>query len=548
VTPTTGEPAPPDRLEVLRHAWTEHLPLRVRALSAAWHGLRESWTPAALAALAAEARSVAGSATALGHAAVADAARNLELLVQAGMEAPPEAFRSRVDGCVASLARACLLDTDSLRFDLDEEASAASLLVPERVGRVLYLLSANGNLAQELGLELGYFGYSVRRFARPQALLETVSQTPPTAILVDGEPFLERLSDTRRLRQACVGNASGVGLFFVGPAGDLASRWEVVRAGADAFLARPFDTRTLVDRLDLFRLPKTDPLRVLLVESAPGRALDHLLTVQRGGMAAAVARSQEELWSALVDFAPEALLVVHAEGTTRGLELAAMVRQEEAYVDLPIVVAATDPASFEDHVLAARFALDELLPAGADAGLLLSALSAHARRERRRRRFAATDALTGLLTHGSLVQRLGAEVRRAREHDFELAYMLVNVDHLNSVNETFGHLAGNSVLRTLAQLLRRRLRNADAVARLAGDEFAVLMPETGADAARRVMDQVRAMYAGVRHHVAGGEFGATFSAGVAVLARQDSGQSLHQSARTALHRARTLGRNRVEIA
>ncbi|MGH9464782.1 MAG: hypothetical protein ACRD0X_04000, partial [Thermoanaerobaculia bacterium] len=71
---------------------------------------------------------------------------------------------------------------------------------------------------------------------------------------------------------------------------------------------------------------------------------------------------------------------------------------------------------------------------------------------------------------------------------------------------------------------------------------------TGADAARRVMDQVRAMYAGVRHHGTVGEFGATFSAGLAALARRDFGQSLHQSARTALHRARTLGRNRVECA
>ncbi len=547
MTPTAETPAAADRLEVLRRAYAEHLPLRVRAVSIAWHGLREGATPAALAALGSEVRSLAGSAAAFDHAAVADAARNLELLLQASLAAPPEAFQGRVDSSVAALVRACLLETDNLRLDLDEETSAESLLVPERVGRVLYFLSKNGDLAQELGLELGYFGYSVRRFERPAGLVATLTHTPPTAILVDGEPFLERLSDTRRLRQACVGNASGVGLFFVGPPDDLPSRWEVVRAGADAFFARPFDTRSLVDRLDLFRLPKADPYRVLLVEDTPGRALDYLLTLQRGGMSATVATSQEELWRALVDRSPEALLVGHAIGTTQGLELAAIVRQEEPYADLPIVVATTDPASFEDHVLAARFALDELLPPAADAERLLATIAAHCRRERRRRRFAATDALTGLLTHGSFVQRLVGEIRRAGEHDLELAYVLVNLDHLNSVNETYGHLAGNSVLRTLGQLLRRRLRNADAVARLAGDEFAVLMPETGAEAARRVMDQVRAMYAGLRHHAGGVEFAATFSAGVAALSRQDPGQSLHQSARTALHRARSLGRNRVEV-
>ncbi|MEZ5332659.1 MAG: GGDEF domain-containing protein [Thermoanaerobaculia bacterium] len=160
-----------------------------------------------------------------------------------------------------------------------------------------------------------------------------------------------------------------------------------------------------------------------------------------------------------------------------------------------------------------------------------------------------TDPLTGVMTHSSFMPDLVQAAQKARTASEPLAYVVVDVDSLSSINETFGHLAGNSALRTLGRLLRRRLRGADSVARIAGGEFAVLMPQTSAEEARRVMDQVRAMYSGLTHHSPVGEFSTTFSAGVSeLLASPESAQSLHQRARQALYRARRRGRNRVEAA
>ncbi|MGH9464861.1 MAG: hypothetical protein ACRD0X_04400 [Thermoanaerobaculia bacterium] len=99
----------------------------------------------------------------------AGAARYLEMLLQAGVPSPPETFRARVDGCVAALARACLLETDNLRLDLDEEATPESLLVPERVGQVLYLLSNDGDLGHGVWWS-GWISSACPSRARPGAL------------------------------------------------------------------------------------------------------------------------------------------------------------------------------------------------------------------------------------------------------------------------------------------------------------------------------------------------------------------------------------------
>jgi diguanylate cyclase (GGDEF)-like protein len=534
------------RLDVLRDAYRELLPHRVRRVVISWSGLRGGWSPAALANLESEVRSLAGSAEALGFRAVADAARSMELTLRSASDLPADDLRSAMAKRVEALGEASLLDTDSIRVDLEGPLDTVDQLLPERVQRILFMLSDNGALARDLGLELAYFGYSVRRFESYEVLAAGLAHTPPVAVLIDEA---DKPDAIRRIRDGCAGNAAGVGLFVISARTDLAIRRQAVRAGVDAFLAKPLDTRSLVDRLDAITLPRQGPYRALVVDCDYSRGLADLLSLQRSGFTGALASGHDDLWPALVELAPEVLLLHHDPPRLDGLEIAGVMRQEELWADLPVIVASETPLHFDDRVLAARFAVDDLQEDESGRERLVALASAHARRERRRRSFLTTDPLTGVMAHPAFMPALVRHVQEARSSAEPLAYVVIDIDSLSSINETFGHLAGNSALRSLGRLLRRRLRGADSVARIAGGEFAVIMPQTTALEARRVMDQVRAMYAGLSHHSPAGELTATCSSGVSeLLSSPESAPSLHQRARQALYRARRRGRNRVEIA
>jgi two-component system cell cycle response regulator len=171
-----------------------------------------------------------------------------------------------------------------------------------------------------------------------------------------------------------------------------------------------------------------------------------------------------------------------------------------------------------------------------------------ARSDKERYRWlATTDSLTGCLNRRALVEGIERELDRNRRYNTDLSVLLIDLDRFKDINDTHGHLAGDSVLRQVGRLLHEELRTVDIAARYGGEEFVIVLPETGLDGALAFADRLRER---VGHHDFsddGTVFQVTVSIGVASVPGNWAAtpETLIALADEALYRAKNDGRNLV---
>lgn len=160
---------------------------------------------------------------------------------------------------------------------------------------------------------------------------------------------------------------------------------------------------------------------------------------------------------------------------------------------------------------------------------------------------ARTDALTGLNNHGEFQRQLKEEEERSRRYNRSFSLLMLDIDHFKTVNDSYGHQAGDEVLRALAARLREQNRPVDHAARYGGEEFVVILPETTNDGAFTSAERLRAAVADSAVTVTDGRtIPVTISIGVATFpADAGSGTALIAAADAALYAAKQGGRNRV---
>jgi diguanylate cyclase (GGDEF)-like protein len=165
------------------------------------------------------------------------------------------------------------------------------------------------------------------------------------------------------------------------------------------------------------------------------------------------------------------------------------------------------------------------------------------------KRQAITDELTQLANRRRFTETLAVEVRRAERFGDPLALVLADLDDFKLINDRYGHQAGDEVLRLFSDVLRENVRDFDLPVRYGGEEFAVLLPETGLDGAERLARRLQAALLLLRlPQVGGDEPPVTASFGVAAFPAARSADELLSAADGALYRAKAAGKNRVSLA
>ena len=414
----------------------------------------------------------------------------------------------------------------------------------------------------------------------PTALAIAAGEKPDIVLLDVMMPGMDGFDVCRRLKNDP--ETRHIPVVLVTALDGRSDRIQGLEAGADEFLTKPIDDVMLFARVrSLTRLKLVmDELRdreasgrrmgviagaanrlggaggrVLIVDDNPRQA--QRLADELGVEHRPVVESDIEK-AALAAKGPVDLLIVNATARTfDGLRFAAQLRSDEATRHLPIL-AIIDFDERPRLVKALEIGVNDVLAKPVDP----EELAARARTQIRRKRYtdylrdnldqslelAVTDQLTGLHNRRYMTGQLEALVRRAQRGGDPVAALMVDIDHFKKINDTYGHDVGDEVLREFAARLASNVRAIDLPCRYGGEEFTVIMPDTGLGDAERIAERIRLHVAGAPFRVAQGReiLTVTISIGVAAtLGETDTPEALLKRADAAVYEAKAAGRNRV---
>lgn len=537
-------------LRDLQQYFASRLPERLEEIEITWKEVRDrGWALDALRELHRLTHSLTGAGGTFGFPEVTRTARALERCLKEQLE-PSEPSRDeavvlRVEALLEDLRTAAETPPPEPLPSLLAQGPAA----PHAEERLVFLIEDDADLGTSLEKQLSHYGYGVRLLPDPARLAAELERHLPDVLIVDmmcPEGELAGVRAVAEARRAWSGDWPKV--VFLSSRSDLEARLEAVRAGGDAYFTKPVDLGPLVEKLDsLTERHAHSPYRILIVANDADLAGDYGGALESAGMRAEVVFDPMQTLDTLYGFQPDLILMdIYMNGCT-GPELACVLRQQESYLSTPIVFLSTEEGLAEQLAAIERGG-DDFLPRFIELHHLVAAIEARARRGRMLQSLISHDGLTGLLNHGNLKLTLETEISRASRDGSTMAYAMIDLDRFKSINDNFGHPAGDRLLRSLALFLRQRLRRSDVLGRYGGDELAVILPRTDGDTAVRVLDEIRENFSRLRHRVGSRDFTATLSCGVATYPGRPNAEVLAEAADHALYSAKRAGRNRVELA
>jgi len=430
--------------------------------------------------------------------------------------------------------------------------------------------------------------FSVQSAQSGAAALQLAENDPPDIILLDVMmPEMDGFEVCRRLKTNP--RTAAIPVVMVTALSDTEDRVKGLEAGADDFLTKPVNDLTLFARVrslvrlkmamdewqsreatcDQFGLPveqhkidiDDDPKGRILVVEPDRYTLEKIAqTLEAHGhfvVTAGGAAEGEQLLASEASFD----LVISALylGDSDGLRFCSQMRSRPQMRRLPVLLL-LGQEELGGLVKGFDIGINDYLFRPIDSNELKARVRTQVRRKRyqdglqdtyqRSLAMALTDGLTGLYNRRYFEAHLESTITRARTGGNEVSLLMMDLDHFKKINDTHGHATGDCVLKEVAHRLSHGIREVDLVARIGGEEFVVVMPDSTDGIGVKVADRLRLAVASTPFETPppAGALSVTVSVGVAVVGVGESGADALRRADEALYRAKSQGRNRVAPA
>lgn len=399
--------------------------------------------------------------------------------------------------------------------------------------------------ARRIVRQMEFFGFRAADFNTAATLEEEAIRHKPDTLVIDtdfGDSPGAGLDVVERIQAR---HETPIPVIFVSDSdGSIVTRLRAVRCGGEEFFYPTVDPGQLIEKVESYTHSNPlEPYRVMVVDDSRAQAKFMENALLKAGMHTCIVTDPMMVMQALSDFSPEIIILdMYMPGCT-GMEIAKVIRQQDHLHSVPIIyLSAEDDVAKQLHAMS--MGGDDFLTKPIDARHLVATLHNRGRRARSMQALMVRDSLTGLYNHSHILHLLSSEISRARQNNLPLCFAMLDLDYFKNVNDTYGHGMGDRVLRSLSMFLKQRLRRSDHIGRYGGEEFVIVMPETGLADARNVLNEIREKFSELQHPSGEQEFSVTFSAGLA-LWQGDASHGLCEVVDQALYQAKADGRNRI---
>ncbi len=350
------------------------------------------------------------------------------------------------------------------------------------------------------------------------------------------EQYLPK-AEHRRFPVVCVGHENSFETLY-----------RVAEQGATAYFCEPLDMPELAERIESLVLERgSRPQgRVLIVDDDLELGEHYCLVLKQAGIIARLVSDPAELMSELSAFEPDLVLMDVQLRDYSGVTLARLIRYEPRWLGLPIVYLSSEDNP-ENQLDALSKGADEFLVKPVTDDYLVRSVRIRCYRARQLSDLMNRDSLTGLLKHSLIKQEVDRELARCRRAGHTSCVVMLDLDHFKRVNDTWGHGQGDIVIRTLANLLRNRLRESDVIGRYGGEEFLLILPDCEPVVAVKLIEAIGKSFAELVFWAGDDSFQVTLSAGVALINDFPVSDQAIEAADQALYQRKRDGRNGVTL-
>ncbi|MBA2654575.1 MAG: diguanylate cyclase [Gammaproteobacteria bacterium] len=526
------------KLQQLFADYARNLPHKIAEIDTLWQQVKQHWDPESWDQLHRLAHTLTGTAGTYGYQQISDTARTLVSVIKEYFDKVPNHKKiAEIEEIIEKLKQ-CAVDLTPLKVqsDLFLKFTENNLLE----NRLVYFLGRDKNLTQQLN-HLRHFDYVVSLFPDTSTLQKALHQNKPATIIVD----VSTLTEAEKTEVVQFSNKLlGIPIIVISEENSLQDHLEAARMGSRFFLTKPLEINQVVDKLNQILDPIINPYRILIVEDALGIAEYFATILQEAGMISSVITDPLNINESLIAFKPELILMDLYMPGISGLELAAVLRHQPSYASIPIVFLSSEDDKTK-QLEAMSLGGDDFITKPVVPEYLIWSVRNRAERYRVLRTLMLKDSLTGLFNHTNILKQLEMELLRAQRQKQICSFVMLDIDHFKQINDTYGHLVGDRVLKTLSLTLQQRLRRTDIIGRYGGEEFALVLPGTPYEDALKICENLKEKFIELQRGIEKQQFLVTFSGGIATAPPHKTTLELIERADEALYKAKHAGRNRV---
>ncbi|HOY21612.1 MAG TPA: diguanylate cyclase [Cellvibrio sp.] len=553
-------------LEKLKSEYKAQLPEKIAAIKSDWQLLNSTWQNERIVQLHRNVHSLIGTSGTFGFNDVSKTARTLEEQLKPLLTHKTEDYKinaelyeaaTHIINNIVNLISPPVAepspnsesmyfsdsDSDSDFSELDKQLSQTRNSGTVAQDILIYYLDHEITAPELLLQNLLSYGFNSKHFRSMPQLVDAIQHKQPSLVIIDltlPDISVENIFDLARTFVQ-----RGIKVFIFSGKDDFISRLHSVRAGIHSYVTKPADIPALVGMIrNHLNLNINKPTHILIVDDQVSIAEFYKTILEQAGMKVTIEINPYEVLPAMQAQGPDLLLLDLNMPEVNGDELAAVIRQQEQYQSIPILfISANAHPDKKTDLL--EIGSDDLLSKGMPPEELVRHVKSRVERAKILTAMMYQDSLTGLLNHAQIQLAAERVFQHCHRKGSTFTIAMIDIDKFKSVNDTYGHLTGDRVIKALSQLLQQRLRITDYIGRFGGEEFLLIMPEININDAGNLLNGLRKAFSLIDFKENGVHFNVSFSAGVAENTGMANFMEQIKIADEALYRAKQRGRNVV---